>query len=189
MRAMSHHPSASARRVAFATLVSCCALAFACNSGLPAPTKSGPAPEYEDPGATGADASAPLNESFGDQVTALFQGEAHESLAACQSQAESQGKFQGTIQVHIVLRPDGTLVAAEPRNDSGLPPALVECLTKTLGGLHFPAPGGARNLAFEVPLRFMGTDTEAEAHADASAAEAADAAAKPKPKPKAKGKP
>ncbi|RYZ67709.1 MAG: hypothetical protein EOP08_02165 [Proteobacteria bacterium] len=177
-------PSAPLRTLVLIT----CALVGACNSGLPAPTKNGPAPEYEDPGsgAGEADGGPAMNESFGEQTTALFQGEGGQALKACQTQAQSQGTFQGTVQVHVILKPDGTLVGAEPRNDSGLPPALVECLTRTLAGMHFPAPGGARNLSFDVPLRFVAPE-ENEAD-DAGSADAGAAAPKKAATPKTKTK-
>lgn len=161
------------------------ALLLGCNSGLSAPSKQGPAPDYEEPGLGADDAGPPLNEKFGDEASALFQGAGGEALKSCQAQAQAQGRFQGTVQVHVVLKPDGALVTAEPRNDSGLPAPLVECLTRTLAGLHFPAPGGSRNLAFDVPLRFV--DAAELAEPDAGAEPAADAGAgktKPKAKPK-----
>lgn len=146
-----------------------------CNSGLSAPSKQGPAPDYEEPsGAASAqpEGEAPRNEKFAEEASAMFEGPGGEALKSCQEQAQAQGRFQGTVQVHVVLKPDGTLVAAEPRNDSGLPPALVECLTRTLAGLRFPAPGGSRNLAIELPLRFVDMPPEPEPAAvpDAGAA-------------------
>lgn len=157
----------SPRRAAWA-LAALAAFVTACNTPLPAPTKSGPGPDYEEPGA-GDDAGPPLNEKFGDQASELFQGAGHDALKACQTEAQAKGKFDGTVQVHVVLKPDGTLVTAEPRNDSGLPPGLVACLTKQLGALHFPAPGGSRNLAFELPLRFVEAEDAEAAPVDAGA--------------------
>ncbi len=173
-----------ARLLALGLLVASFAALGACNPSLPAPTKSGPGPDYEEPGgAAGENAGPPLNEAFGDEAGALFQGAGHDALKACQTEAQAKGKFEGTVQVHVVLKPDGSLVTAEPRNDSGLPAELVACLTKTLGALRFPAPGGSRNVAFEVPLRFVEAEDEP---LDAGAP--ADAGAAPKLKTKAKAK-
>ena len=140
-----------------------CAFAIACNNALPAPTKNGPGPDYEEPGSGDGGASPPLNEKFGEQASELFQGPGHDAMKTCQTEAQAKGKFDGTVQVHVVLKPDGTLVTAEPRNDSGLPPSLVACLTMQLSALHFPAPGGSRNLAFELPLRFVEADDAPDA--------------------------
>ena len=155
-----------------------------CNSGLNAPSKGGPAPDYEDPSAAAAasDAGPPENPKFEEEMSTLFEQDGRAALETCQKQAEALGKLEGTIQVHVALSPEGKLVAAEPRNDSGLPPALIDCLVKTFGGLKFPAPGGPRNVSFDVPLRFVGAPPE-----EPDAGPPADAGAAKKP-PKAKKK-
>lgn len=145
---------------------------FACNAPLPAPTKNGPGPEYEDPSSE----AAPLNPKFDEEATALFETTGGQALKTCHTEAQAAGAFEGSVQIHVVLRPNGEVVAVEPRNDTGLPAAMVTCMMQAVRGLKFPAPGGERNISFELPLRF---DAPAPAEEPLDAGPAPDAATKP----------